>query len=72
MIPLEFFERILPVETATTIKVVGTVIRHTVGYATKCGRRSQAPLSYSFIQRYAHIKHRPLFINHLINAGTSR
>jgi len=52
-IPNAFFDRILPMEA---LKVVGTVLRHTVGYQNQFGgRRPQAPLSYSYIQSYANI-----------------
>ncbi|MEZ6146912.1 MAG: hypothetical protein R3B91_16140 [Planctomycetaceae bacterium] len=40
----------------TVTKVVGMVLRHTVGYQNQFGgRRSQAPLSYRFIQELANI-----------------
>lgn len=55
-IPNTFFDCIVPVEALAVVKIVGTVLRHTVGYQNQFGgRRSQAPLSYSYIQRYANI-----------------
>lgn len=58
-IPNAFFDRVLPTERLAVIKVVGTVLRHTVGYQNQFGgRRSQAPLSYSYIQRYANLRGR--------------
>lgn len=55
-IPNAFFRHVIPRETLTVTKVVGAVLRHTVGYQNQFGgRRSQAPLSYRFIQDYANI-----------------
>lgn len=57
--PNAFFDRLVPRETQAVVKVVGTVLRHTVGYQNHFGnRRESAPLSYSYIQRYAHMPHR--------------
>jgi hypothetical protein len=40
-------------------KVVGTVLRHTVGYQNQFGgRRSDAPLSFSYIQQFANVRDR--------------
>lgn len=55
-IPNAFFRHVIPHETLIVTKVIGTVLRHTVGYQNQFGgRRSDAPLSYRFIQNYAHI-----------------
>lgn len=54
-IPNAFFDRVIRCETLAVTKVVGTVLRHTVGYQNQFGRRLQAPLSYTYIQQYAHI-----------------
>ena len=55
-IPNGFIRHVIPHDTLTVTKVVGTVLRHTVGYQNQFGgRRSQAPLSYRFIQEFAHI-----------------
>ena len=55
-IPNAFFRQIIPQETLLVTKVVGTVLRHTVGYQNQFGgRRSEAPLSYRFIQNFAGI-----------------
>ena len=70
--PNAFFDRVLPYETAAVVKVVGTVIRHTVGYQTQFGRRPQAELSYRFIQDYAKIADRSTLsaaIQHSIETG---
>ena len=58
-IPNTFFNRVVPQERLTVVKVVGTVLRHTVGYQNQFGgRRSQAPLAYSYMQRWANIRDR--------------
>lgn len=55
-IPNAFFDRVVRQESLAVTKIVGTVLRHTVGYQNQFGgRRSQAPLSYSYIQQYAAI-----------------
>lgn len=49
-IPNAFFDRIVRSEPLSVIKVVSTVLRHTVGYRNQFGgRRESASLSYSFI-----------------------
>ena len=57
-IPNAFFDAIVPTESLAVVKVVGTVLRHTVGYENQFGRRQQAPLSYSRMQDFAQIKDR--------------
>lgn len=57
-IPNAFFDRVLNHERLAVVKVVGSILRHTVGYHTKFGRRAEAPLSYSYLQRYANIRSR--------------
>ncbi|MEX1028334.1 MAG: hypothetical protein WD049_10090 [Candidatus Paceibacterota bacterium] len=57
-IPNAFFDRVLKGERLAAIKVVGSVLRHTIGYHTRFGRRTEAPLSFSYLQRYANIKNR--------------
>ncbi|MEM9753482.1 MAG: hypothetical protein AAF916_08865 [Planctomycetota bacterium] len=54
-IPNQFFDRVLPYETHAVVKVVGTVLRHTVGYRNRLtgGTVSQAPLSFTKICEYA-------------------
>jgi len=49
-IPNEFFDRLIPRETISIIKVVGAVIRYSIGFQAKHGRRrQQATLAYSQI-----------------------
>lgn len=58
-IPNAFFDQIVVAEPLSVVKVVGVVLRHTVGYQSRFGgRRQQAPLSYSYIQGYTNISDR--------------
>ena len=58
-IPNAFFDHVVTCEPLAVVKVVGTVLRHTVGYQNQFGgRRSHAPLSYSYIQEYARLSDR--------------
>lgn len=72
-IPNAFFDRILSNESLAVSKVVGTVLRHTVGYQNQFGGRLDcAALSYSHIQRYANLKDRATLsgaIQHAIEVG---
>ena len=55
-IPNAFFDHIVAAEPLSIVKVVGTVLRHTVGYQNQFGgRRSTAPLSQAFIAEYARL-----------------
>jgi hypothetical protein len=55
-IPNQFFTRLLPNEPLSVLKVVGSVIRFSIGFEVKRGfRRQQAALSYTDIQRYSGI-----------------
>lgn len=72
-IPNAFFERVVPQEPLAVVKIVGTVLRHTVGYQNQFGgRRSEAPLSYTYIQRYAAMADRSTLsqaIRHALDIG---
>lgn len=58
-IPNAFFDHVVPRETHAVIKVVGAILRHTVGYENQFGgRRAHAPLSYSYIQKAMNLRHR--------------
>lgn len=58
-VPNQFFDAIVCNEPLSLIKVVGTIIRQTIGYRNQFGgRRSTHPLSYSRIQRLANLKDR--------------
>ena len=55
-IPNEFFDVVIPNEPLSVIKVVGSIIRHSIGFQTKHGRRrQQVSLSFQHIQNYARI-----------------
>lgn len=72
-IPNSFFDLIVRQETLAVVKVVGTVLRHTVGYQNQFGGRRQiAPLSYSYIQKYVNLSDRSTLsaaIQHAIKTG---
>ena len=58
-IPNQFFDHVIPNESLAVVKVVGTVLRYTVGYLNpRGGRRMEANLSYQFISDYAGISGR--------------
>ena len=58
-IPNSFFDQIICKESLAVSKVVGTVLRHTVGYTNQFGgRRTETPLSYSQIQRFTNTNDR--------------
>jgi hypothetical protein len=68
-IPNAFFDHVVPNEVLAVVKVVGTVLRHTVGYQNQFGgRRSEAPLSYSYLQKYIRVCHRPTLAAAVRNA----
>ncbi len=53
-IPNEFFDKVLPAEPLSVIKVVGSIIRHSIGFQARHGRRrQQVALSYQQIANYA-------------------
>lgn len=55
-IPNQFFTRLLPQEPLCVVKVVGSIIRFSIGFEVKRGfRRQQVALSYTAIQRYCRI-----------------
>jgi len=58
-IPNQFFDYVIPNEPLSVVKVVGSVIRFSIGFQARRGRRrQQVALSYTQIQHYAHIKNR--------------
>jgi hypothetical protein len=55
-IPNQFFTRLLPNEPLSVLKVVGSIIRFSIGFEVKRGfRRQQAALSYTDMQRHSKI-----------------
>jgi hypothetical protein len=58
-IPNQFFDHIVPNEPLSVIKVVGSIIRSSIGFATRRGARRQwASLSYSQIQNFTRLSSR--------------
>jgi hypothetical protein len=58
-IPNQFFDHTIPHETVAVVKVVGVVIRHTIGFQTRFGfRRQQVALSFTEIMRKAGVASR--------------
>jgi len=53
-IPNEFFDVVIPTEPLSVIKVVGSIIRHSIGFQARHGRRrQQVAISYQHIENYA-------------------
>lgn len=58
-IPNDFFDFTIPNEPLALVKVVGVIIRHTIGFQTKHGfRRQQVEMSFTEIMRRAGIASR--------------
>lgn len=58
-IPNEYFDVVVRQETLAIAKVVGSVIRFSIGFATKWGhRRQHVALSFSDLSRYANLADR--------------
>ncbi len=58
-IPNAFFDFTVPHESLAVIKVVGAIIRHTIGFQTKFGfRRQQVEMSFTRLQRITGIASR--------------
>ena len=72
-IPNQFFDVIIPTESLSVIKVVGSVLRFSVGYqARQGGRRQQASLSYKDLQNWARMgspRHLSAAIQYAIETG---
>lgn len=68
-IPNQFFDYVIPNEPLSLIKVVGSVIRFSIGFQARRGRRrQQVQLSYSDIQRYANIRNRTILSSAISDA----
>lgn len=68
-IPNRFFDHVIRKESLSVVKVVGAVIRHTIGYHNQFGgRRSSAPLSYCRIQEYSRLRDRSTLAQAIRNA----
>jgi hypothetical protein len=58
-IPNQFFDHLVPHEPLAVVKVVGSVIRFSIGFQNKWGhRRTRISLSYQHIQNYSLIRDR--------------
>lgn len=58
-IPNQFFDHVVRSETLAVIKVVGSIIRFSIGFQTKWGHRRQTvALSYQHIQNYTKLADR--------------
>ncbi|HEX3357883.1 MAG TPA: hypothetical protein VHS31_13005 [Tepidisphaeraceae bacterium] len=58
-IPNQFLDDVVPNEPLAVMKVVGSVIRFSIGFQTRWGHRRQlVSLSYRDIQRYSHLRDR--------------
>jgi hypothetical protein len=58
-VPNQFFDDLVPNESLAVLKVVGAVIRLSIGFANKWGhRRRHVALSYQHVQNYAKIHDR--------------
>jgi len=58
-IPNQFFDVTVPNETLATVKVVGAIIRFSIGFQNKFGhRRQQVALAYQDIQNYTRMRNR--------------
>jgi len=58
-IPNQFFDYVIPHETLAVTKVVGSIIRFSIGFQNKFGhRRQQISLSYQHIQNYCRVGNR--------------
>jgi hypothetical protein len=58
-IPNQFFDRLVPGESLAVLKVVGSVIRLSIGFQNKWGhRRRNVALSYQHIQNYTRMADR--------------
>jgi len=72
-IPNQFFDDVIPHQPLAVVKVVGSVIRFSIGFQNKWGhRRRNASLSYQHIQNYSHIRDRKTLstsIHHAIKSN---
>jgi len=58
-IPNQFFDHLVPHEPLAVVKVVGSVIRFSIGFQNKWGhRKARTTLSYQHIQNYSLIRDR--------------
>ena len=72
-VPNQFFDLLVPGESLAVLKVVGSVVRFSIGFQTKWGhRRRNVALSFQHIQNYAHLRDRKTLsdaVRHALNGG---
>ncbi len=72
-IPNSFFDIVIPNETLSVTKVVGAILRHTIGYENQFGgRRMSHPLSCTSLQNYTGLSDRKTVVSairHAVDAG---
>jgi hypothetical protein len=72
-IPNQFFDEVIPQEALAVLKVVGSIIRFSVGFQNKWGhRRQKVSLSYQHIQNYSLLRDRKTLsaaIRHALRCG---
>lgn len=57
-VPNRFFDSIIRNESLSVTKVVGTIIRHTIGYQNQFGgRRQEVPLSHQQIAKFSNLSY---------------
>jgi hypothetical protein len=57
-IPNQYFDLVVPNESLSVLRIVGAIIRHTIGYQTRYGfRRQEVSLSHAALERYANLSH---------------
>ncbi|MDZ4779647.1 MAG: hypothetical protein SGJ19_05295 [Planctomycetia bacterium] len=55
-VPNQFFDDLVPTEALSVLKVVGSILRFSIGFQIRWGhRRQQIDLSYEDIRRYSHL-----------------
>ncbi len=58
-IPNQFFDQVIPSESLAVVKVVGSIMRFSIGFQNKWGhRRTNVALSYQHIRNYSHLRDR--------------
>jgi len=71
-IPNQFFDLVVPTESLAVLKVLGSVIRFSIGFQNKWGhRRKNVALSYQHIQNYSLLKDRKTLVGAIRMALTS-
>ncbi len=57
-IPNQYFDLVVPSESLSVLRIVGAVIRHTIGFQTRYGfRRQEVRMSHAALERYTNLSH---------------